>query len=127
MTADSTPLPVGAAPDPAVAEPAPEARASKPAHRRDVGATPSRRERSVPHAGWMVVAGKEFADHLRSARFGVLLVLLGLAALIPMYFAADAIRNVGSQITGQSSIFLFLFTEFINRCSKFISEKFHGA
>ena len=73
-------------------------------------ATASRRERSVPHAGWMVVAGKEFADHLRSARFGVLLVLLGLAALIPMYFAADAIRNVGSQITGQSSIFLFLFT-----------------
>lgn len=110
MTADSTPLPVGATPEHDVVEPAPETRAPKPARRRDAGATPSRRERSVPHAGWMVVAGKEFADHLRSARFGVLLVLLGLAALIPMYFAADAIRNVGSQITGQSSIFLFLFT-----------------
>lgn len=110
MTADSTPLPVGAAPDPTLADPAPDTRAAKPARRRDAGATPSRRERSVPHAGWMVVAGKEFADHLRSARFVVLLILLGLAALIPMYFAADAIRNVGSQITGQSSIFLFLFT-----------------
>ncbi len=107
MTADSTPLPVGPAADPA---PDPAPAPAKPARRRDAGATPSRRERSVPHAGWMVVSGKEFADHLRSARFGVLLVLLGLAALIPMYFAADAIRNVGSQITGQSSIFLFLFT-----------------
>jgi ABC-2 type transport system permease protein len=77
---------------------------------RPDSAIPSRRERSVPHAGWMVVAGKEFADHLWSARFIVLLIVLGLAALIPMYFAADAIRNVASQITGQSSIFLFLFT-----------------
>lgn len=110
MTADSTPLPVGATPEPTLADPAPDRRASRPTRRRDAGATPSRRERSVPHAGWMVVAGKEFADHLRSARFVVLLILLGLAALIPMYFAADAIRNVGSQITGQSSIFLFLFT-----------------
>jgi ABC-2 type transport system permease protein len=73
-------------------------------------AIPSRRERSVPRAGWMVVAGKEFADHLWSARFVILLLLLGVVALIPMYFAADAIRTVASQATGQSSIFLFLFT-----------------
>jgi ABC-2 type transport system permease protein len=77
--------------------------------RRDE-AIPSRRERSVPRAGWMVVAGKEFADHLWSARFVILLLLLGVVALIPMYFAADAIRTVASQATGQSSIFLFLFT-----------------
>jgi ABC-2 type transport system permease protein len=77
--------------------------------RRD-DAIPSRRERSVPRAGWMVVAGKEFADHLWSARFVILLLLLGVVALIPMYFAADAIRAVASQATGQSSIFLFLFT-----------------
>lgn len=73
-------------------------------------AIPSRRERSVPRAGWMVVAGKEFADHLWSARFLVLLIVLGLAALIPMYFAADAIRDAASQVTGASSVFLFLFT-----------------
>src|SRR5438876_11960327 len=84
--------------------PTPTARA----HRE--GEIPSRRDRSVPHAGWMVVAGKEFADHLWSARFVVLLIVLGLAALIPMYFAADTIRNAASQVTGQSSIFLFLFT-----------------
>ena len=78
--------------------------------RRDDGAIPSRRERSIPHAGWMVVAGKEFADHLWSARFLALLIVLGLAALIPMYFAADTIRSAASQVTGASSIFLFLFT-----------------
>jgi ABC-2 type transport system permease protein len=73
-------------------------------------AIPSRRERSVPRAGWMVVSGKEFADHLWSARFVILLLLLGVVALIPMYFAADAIRAVAAQATSQSSIFLFLFT-----------------
>jgi len=95
MTAETTPAPVPAAPAPRAL--------------RD-GEIPSQRERSVPHAGWMVVAGKEFADHLWSARFVVLLILLGLAALIPMYFAADVIRSAASQVTGLSSIFLFLFT-----------------
>lgn len=86
--------------------PAPETHA--PSRRDD--AIPSRRERSVPHAGWMVVASKEFADHLWSIRFVILLFLLGIVALIPMYFAADTIRGVASQITNQSSLFLFLFT-----------------
>ncbi|HXI80435.1 MAG TPA: ABC transporter permease [Verrucomicrobiae bacterium] len=74
------------------------------------GETPSSRERSVPHAGWMVVAGKEFADHLWSARFVVLLFVLGVAALIPMYFAADTIRSAASQASAVSSVFLYLFT-----------------
>jgi ABC-2 type transport system permease protein len=78
--------------------------------RRTEGEIPSSRERSVPHAGWMVVAGKEFADHLWSARFVVLLFVLGLAALIPMYFAADTIRSAASQASAVSSVFLYLFT-----------------
>jgi ABC-2 type transport system permease protein len=78
--------------------------------RRPEGEIPSSRERSVPHAGWMVVAGKEFADHLWSARFVVLLFVLGLAALIPMYFAADTIRGAASQASAVSSVFLYLFT-----------------
>jgi ABC-2 type transport system permease protein len=90
---------------PAIEHPTP---ASRP--RRADDAIPSSRERSVPRAGWMVVSGKEFADHLWSARFVILLLLLGVVALIPMYFAADAIRAVASQATGQSSVFLFLFT-----------------
>jgi len=100
MTAESTPVPAVTPPAPATAAP----------RRRDDGAIPSRRERSVPHAGWMVVAGKEFADHLWSIRFVILLLLLGLVALIPMYFAADTIRSVASQVTSSSSVFLFLFT-----------------
>jgi ABC-2 type transport system permease protein len=107
VTADSAPVPGTAGLEPA------DDRAGggegRPSRRAD-GAIPSRRERSLPHAGWMVVAGKEFADHLWSARFVVLLIVLGLAALIPMYFAADAIRAAASQVTGTSSVFLFLFT-----------------
>ncbi|MDX1450870.1 MAG: ABC transporter permease, partial [Acidimicrobiia bacterium] len=44
--------------------------------------------------GWMVVAGKEFADHIRSVRFAALLVLLGLVAAGTVYTAADALRDV---------------------------------
>ncbi|MFL5777933.1 MAG: ABC transporter permease [Chloroflexota bacterium] len=80
-----------------------------PSPRRADTAIPSRRERSVPHAGWMVVAGKEFADQLRSARFVVLLMVLGIAAVIPMYFTADAIRDAASNITDRSSLFLSMF------------------
>jgi ABC-2 type transport system permease protein len=67
------------------------------------------RERSVPRAGWMVVARKEFADHLLSARFIVLLIVLGLAAAIPLYFAADTIRSSASTVSGAEAIFIALF------------------
>ena len=43
--------------------------------------------RSVPRSGWLVVAGKEFADHVLSVRFFVLLLVLGLAAGIPLSWA----------------------------------------
>jgi ABC-2 type transport system permease protein len=59
-----------------------------------------------PRIGWLVVARKEFADHLRSARFYVLLVLLGLVAIATTYVAADAIRSVSEAATGTPSIFL---------------------
>jgi ABC-2 type transport system permease protein len=59
-----------------------------------------------PRAGWTVVAGKEFGDHLRSARFYVLLALLGLVAIGTTYVAADTIRSVGEAATGVPSIFL---------------------
>jgi ABC-2 type transport system permease protein len=69
----------------------------------------ARGKRSVPRAGWMVVARKEFADHLLSARFIVLLIVLGLAAAIPLYFAADAIRSAASTVSGAQAIFIALF------------------
>jgi ABC-2 type transport system permease protein len=60
--------------------------------------------------GWPTIAAKEFTDHVLSARFYVLLVILGVAALIPLYFAADQIRSAASQVSGASAVFLFLFT-----------------
>lgn len=69
----------------------------------------TRRPRSVPRAGWMVIGSKEFGDHLLSARFTVLVVVLGLAAAIPLYFAAGAIRDVASSVTDSQAIFIALF------------------
>ena len=56
------------------------------------------------------IAAKEFGDHLLSVRFIVLLIVLGLAAIIPLYFAADRIRSLAPQATGVPAIFLALFT-----------------
>jgi ABC-2 type transport system permease protein len=59
--------------------------------------------------GWLTIAAKEFADHLLSVRFVVLLIILGLAALIPLYFAAEQIRAVAPGASEVPAIFLFLF------------------
>lgn len=69
----------------------------------------------VPGSGWRVIAGKEFGDYVTSIRFLVLLIVLGLAAAIPLYFAADEIRSVAGAATsavqtGQLAVFLALFT-----------------
>ena len=74
-------------------------------------ATSRPRMSAPPRAGWTVVAGKEFGDHLRSARFYVLLGLLGLVAVGTSYVAAEAIREVAGAASDVKSIFLkpFLF------------------
>jgi ABC-2 type transport system permease protein len=64
----------------------------------------------IPRSGWRVIAAKEFGDHLLSVRFVVLLVVLGLAAVIPLYFAADIIRGAAPQASGTPAVFLALFT-----------------
>jgi ABC-2 type transport system permease protein len=66
-------------------------------------------ERRVPRNGWLVVAGKEFADHVLSLRFFVLLLVLGLAAGIPLYLATDRIHQLASQVSGAQAVFLALF------------------
>jgi ABC-2 type transport system permease protein len=60
--------------------------------------------------GWITIAAKEFADHLLSVRFYVLLVILGIAALIPLYFAAERIRSLASAASGQEAIFIALYS-----------------
>lgn len=70
---------------------------------------PTTRPRSVPRAGWAVVANKEFADHLLSIRFVVLLAILGLAVGIPFFLASEQIRTLASQASGDPTLFLALF------------------
>jgi len=60
--------------------------------------------------GWITIASKEFTDNLMSVRLYVLLIVLGIAALIPLYFAAETIRSLADQASGQSAVFLALFT-----------------
>ncbi len=60
--------------------------------------------------GWRVVARKELSDHLLSARFIVLLIILSLAAAGAVYSAASGIRDVAPQASGTPSLFLRLFT-----------------
>ena len=66
---------------------------------RDLGQTRLR-------PGWMTIAAKEFTDHLLSARLYVLLIVLGIAALIPLYFAADKIRSVAASASITPAVFL---------------------
>src|SRR3954451_18103204 len=73
-------------------------------------ARPVRPEPRIPRAGWRVIAAKEFGDHLLSVRFFVLLIVLGLAAAIPLYFAADRIRSLAPAASGAPAVFLALFT-----------------
>jgi len=61
------------------------------------------------NAGWRIVARKEFADHVSSARFFVLLLVLGAAAIVPLYFASDTIKSVAAQVTDTRDAFLALF------------------
>lgn len=60
--------------------------------------------------GWMVIARKEFADHILSVRFVALLVILSLVAVGTVYSAADALREVAPIANQASSLFLKLFT-----------------
>ena len=91
------------------AEPRPVGSGSAETPKATAAPPAARPERSVPRAGWMVVARKEFADHILSARFIVLLIVLGLAAAIPLYFAADTIRSSASTVSGAEAIFIALF------------------
>jgi len=73
------------------------------------GNRPVRRSAPRRQAGWLRVARKELADHLGSARFYILLVVLGAAAIVPLYFASDALRAAASSFTDTRYAFLALF------------------
>jgi ABC-2 type transport system permease protein len=70
----------------------------------------ARRHEKAPSGGWRTIGAKEFADHLGSVRFYVLLLIIGIAAAVPLYFTAQAIRDAASQASGTPAIFLLLFS-----------------
>jgi len=59
--------------------------------------------------GWITIAGKELADHLLSVRLYVLLVILGIAAVIPLYFVGEDVRSAATSASGYPAIFIYLF------------------
>ena len=69
----------------------------------------ARDERRAP-SGWRIVAAKELADDLRAARFPVLILILGLAAVLAVYGAAGPIRDNAPQASRAPEVFLRLFT-----------------
>ena len=87
--------------DPA-ATPAPKEPAKEPMQ-------PATRERSFPRAGWMVIASKEFGDHLLSSRFLVLGIIMALAAAVPLYFLGGQIREAPTAGDEIAALFIALF------------------
>jgi ABC-2 type transport system permease protein len=61
-------------------------------------------------AGWRIISGKEFTDHLLSIRFLLLLLLLGALGAATIYSVSGSIRDQATQATGFRGVFLLLFT-----------------
>ncbi len=61
-------------------------------------------------AGWRVIGGKEFSDHLLSLRFLLLLLMLGVLGVGTIYTVASSIQSAASQVSGARGVFLLLFT-----------------
>jgi ABC-2 type transport system permease protein len=82
--------------------------ASEPA----AATAPARRDeaRRFRHGGWRIVAGKELGDHVRSARFVIIVVLVVLAGLASVHSASGPIRAAADDASQTPSIFLYLFT-----------------
>lgn len=75
----------------------------------------------TPRAPWRAIARKEFADSLLSVRFFVLVVVLGLAAVVAVSTAADALREAATQASDAPSAFLLLFTQSPQRIPSFVA------
>jgi ABC-2 type transport system permease protein len=63
----------------------------------------------APRAGWRIVATKEFSDHLLSIRFFILVLILGVAAGVPLVVASQTIRDLAPVASQDPAPFLALF------------------
>jgi ABC-2 type transport system permease protein len=71
--------------------------------------------------GWRIVAGKELADHVGSARFYVLAIVLAIAGVAAIYSTSLVIRGAASGATGFHGVFLALFTGAANPVPAFVT------
>jgi ABC-2 type transport system permease protein len=60
--------------------------------------------------GWRIIARKELADHVRSVRFVILVVLVLLAGLAAVHTASGPLRDAAVDVAETPSVFLLLFT-----------------
>jgi ABC-2 type transport system permease protein len=81
-----------------------EGKAGRASKAEDMGRRPS-----VPRAGWTVVAAKEFGDHILSARFVVLGLMLALAAAVPLYFVGAQVRQSAESAKDFPALYIALF------------------
>jgi ABC-2 type transport system permease protein len=66
-------------------------------------------KRSVPRAGWTVIARKEFGDHVLSARFVVLGLIMAIAAAVPLYFVGAQVRESAENAKDFPALYIALF------------------
>ncbi len=92
--------------------------AGSPATRPTESAPPRAAEPKVP-AGWRSIAAKEFTDEITSLRFLILTIVLTLAGAAAVYSTAGGLEGVASQVSGQPSVFLVLFTEQVGQIPPF--------
>jgi ABC-2 type transport system permease protein len=79
------------------------------ATRRNEVVRKSRRAERAPSGGWRTIAAKELADHLASTRFFVLLLIVAVAAVVPLLFISGTISNQAPQLSGVPALFMALF------------------
>jgi ABC-2 type transport system permease protein len=69
----------------------------------------ARRAERAPSGGWRTIAAKEMADHLASTRFFVLLLVVAVAAVVPLVFVSQEITADAPSLSGLPALFLALF------------------
>jgi ABC-2 type transport system permease protein len=70
----------------------------------------ARRAERAPSGGWRTIAAKEFADHVLSIRFFVLLLIVGIASVIPLFFLTGVVSENAAVLSGRPALLLALFT-----------------
>jgi ABC-2 type transport system permease protein len=77
--------------------------------RRTEASRRARRAEKAPSGGWRTIAAKELADHLGSNRFFILLVVVAVAAILPLVFVSQDITSIAPKVQNTKALFMALF------------------